>query len=92
MAKHTNNTAILRLFWDVSRPYAWRRNLAVIIATLNHAVGMFIIPLIIASFLDLVQNGGLQGDQVWRLIGAYTFAPLWSEIIGWRILIFLVWM
>lgn len=91
MAKHTNNTAILRLFWDISRPYAWRRNLVVIIAAINHAVGMFIIPLIIASFLDLVQNGGLQGDQVWRLIGAYTFAQLWSEIIGWRIVIFLVW-
>ena len=86
-----NNKAIIRLFWDVSRPYAWRRNFALIGASLNFAVGMFVIPLIIAGFLDLVQHGGLQGDTVWWLIGGYTLAQLWSEVIGWRVVIFLMW-
>lgn len=87
----TNNKAIIRLFWDVSRPYAWRRNFALIGASLNFAVGMFVIPLIIAGFLDLVQHGGLQDDTAWWLIGGYTLAQLWSEVIGWRVVIFLMW-
>ena len=52
---------------------------------------MFIIPLIIANFLDLVQNGGLHGELVWWLIGSYTLAQLWAEVIGWRVVLYLMW-
>ena len=55
MAKDTKNhqhKTILNLFWEISKPYTWRRNFALIGASLNFAVGMFVIPLIIAGFLD----------------------------------------
>lgn len=91
MAKQQNNKRILKLFWDVSKPYAWRRNLALIGASLNFCVGMFVIPLIIAAFLDLVQHGSLQGNIVWWLIGGYALAQLWAEVIGWRVVIYLMW-
>ena len=94
MAKDTKNhqhKTILNLFWEISKPYTWRRNFALIGASLNFAVGMFVIPLIIAGFLDLVQNNQLQGDLVWWLIGGYALAQLWAEVIGWRVVIFLMW-
>ena len=94
MAKDTKNhqhKTILNLFWEISKPYTWRRNFALIGASLNFAVGMFVIPLIIAGFLDLVQNSQLQDDLVWWLIGGYALAQLWAEVIGWRVVIFLMW-
>lgn len=81
----------LKLFWRISRKYPWRRGLSLAIAVTNFAVGMFVIPLIIASFLDLVQSGQLEESKVWGLITAYALAQLWSEVIGWRIVIYLMW-
>ena len=91
MAKHATNKDILSLFWNTSKPYTWRRNLAVLTALSNFLVGMFVIPLIIANFLDLVQSGSLESRHAWWLIGGYAVAQLWSEVIGWRIVLYLVW-
>ena len=91
MAKHASNRAILNLFWNTSKPYAWRRNLAVLTAMSNFLIGMFVIPLIIANFLDLVQNGALESSHAWWLIGGYAIAQLWSEVVGWRVVLYLVW-
>lgn len=52
---------------------------------------MFVIPLIIASFLDLVQSGELEGDTIWRLLAIYATAQIWAEVIGWRVVIYLMW-
>lgn len=81
----------LKLFWRVSNKYKWRRGLSLAIAVANFAVGMFVIPLIIASFLDLVQSGQLDESRVWGLITVYALAQLWSEVIGWRVVIYLMW-
>ena len=91
MAKHATNKDILSLFWNTSKPYTWRRNLAVLTALSNFLVGMFVIPLIIANFLDLVQSGSLESRHAWWLIGGYAVSQLWSEVIGWRIVLYLVW-
>lgn len=81
----------LKLFWRVSNKYKWRRGLSLAIAVTNFAVGMFVIPLIIANFLDLVQSGQLDESRIWGLITAYALAQLWSEVIGWRVVIYLMW-
>ncbi len=91
MAKRATNKDILSLFWNTSKPYTWRRNFAVLTALSNFLVGMFVIPLIIANFLDLVQNGSLESTHAWWLIGGYVLAQLWSEVVGWRIVLYLVW-
>ncbi len=89
--KSKNSKQILALFWQASRPYKWRRNFLLITATLNFLVALFVIPLIIAAFLDLVQNNQLTDSTVWWLIGGYAMAQLWSEVIGWRVALFLIW-
>ena len=60
-------------------------------AAANFMVGIFVIPLIIARFLDMVQGNQLAGEAIWWLIGAYAMAQLWSEVIGWRLVLYLVW-
>lgn len=52
---------------------------------------MFIIPLLIASFLDAVQTGNLDGDHMVTLLVAYGVAQLFAEVVGMRLTIFLMW-
>lgn len=87
--QHVKTT--LQLLWRASRPYKWRRNLALITATLTLAVGTIVGPLIIAQLLDMIQHGQLQTDSVWTLVILYGLSQLWSEIIGWRIVLYLMW-
>ena len=87
--QHAKTT--LQLLWRASRPYKWRRNLALITATLTLAVGTIVGPLIIAQLLDMIQHGQLQTDSVWTLVIFYGISQLWSEIIGWRIVLYLMW-
>lgn len=87
--QHAKTT--LQLLWRASRPYKWRRNLALITATLTLAVGTIVGPLIIAQLLDMIQHGQLQTDSVWTLVILYGLSQLWSEIIGWRIVLYLMW-
>lgn len=81
----------LQLLWRASRPYKWRRNLALIITTLTLVVGTIVGPLIIAQLLDMIQHGQLQTGSVWTLVILYGLSQLWSEIIGWRIVLYLMW-
>lgn len=87
--QHAKTT--LQLLWRASHPYKWRRNLALITATLTLAVGTIVGPLIIAQLLDMIQHGQLQTDSVWILVILYGLSQLWSEIIGWRIVLYLMW-
>ena len=87
--QHAKTT--LQLLWRASRPYKWRRNLALITATLTLAVGTIVGPLIIAQLLDMIQHGQLQTGSVWTLVIFYGISQLWSEIIGWRIVLYLMW-
>lgn len=91
LEKPKNTKQILALFWQASRPYKWRRNFALIFAAINFMVGIFVIPLIIARFLDVVQANQLSDTTIWWLIGTYAMAQLWSEVIGWRLVLYLVW-
>ena len=87
--QHAKTT--LQLLWRASCPYKWRRNLALITATLTLAVGTIVGPLIIAQLLDMIQHGQLQTGSVWTLVILYGISQLWSEIIGWRIVLYLMW-
>ena len=87
--QHAKTT--LQLLWRASRPYKWRRNLALIITTLTLVVGTIVGPLIIAQLLDMIQHGQLQTGSVWTLVIFYGISQLWSEIIGWRIVLYLMW-
>lgn len=82
---------ILSLFWQASIAYKWRRNLAISLAVLIFCVNIFVIPLIVAQFLDMVQYNKLDDDSIWWLLGGYVIAQLWADVIGWRIVLYLMW-
>ncbi|TWP22330.1 hypothetical protein EUA66_02915, partial [TM7 phylum sp. oral taxon 349] len=90
--KSKNSQSILRLFWRASQSYKWRRNIAVIATATTFIVGMFVGPLIIAQLLDIIQHRQLSNtSNLWQLVILYGLSQLWSEIIGWRLVLYLVW-
>lgn len=91
-SKIKHNTHIFRLFWQASRTYHWQRNIALFGATATFTIGMFVGPLIIARLLEMIQQGQLSDTiNLWWLVGWYALSQLWSEIIGWRLVLYCVW-
>lgn len=91
MTKKTTNRQTLRLFWQTSKSYRLERNLAFAVAISSFVIGMFVLPLIMASFLDLVQTGQTGSDKIWQLLIAYAAAQIWSEVVGWRLVMYFAW-
>ena len=87
-----NSKEIFRLFWKTSEPYKHRRNLAIFFAMLTLVVTIFVGPLIIAQLLSIIQHNQLHdAKNLWTLIALYGVSELWSSVIGWRLVLYLVW-
>lgn len=87
-----NSKEIFRLFWKTSVPYKHRRNLAIFFAMLTLVVTIFVGPLIIAHLLNIIQHNQLHdAKNLWTLIALYGASELWSSVIGWRLVLYLVW-
>ena len=87
-----NSKEIFRLFWKTSEPYKHRRNLAIFFAILTLVVTIFVGPLIIAQLLSIIQHNQLHdAKNLWTLIALYSVSGLWSSVIGWRLVLYLVW-
>ena len=87
-----NSKEIFRLFWKTSVPYKHRRNLAIFFAMLTLVVTIFVGPLIIAQLLSIIQHNQLHDSKnLWTLIALYGASELWSSVIGWRLVLYLVW-
>ena len=87
-----NSKEIFRLFWKTSVPYKHRRNLAIFFAMLTLVVTIFVGPLIIAQLLSIIQHNQLHdAKNLWTLIALYGVSELWSSVIGWRLVLYLVW-
>ena len=87
-----NSKEIFRLFWKISVPYKHRRNLAIFFAMLTLVVTIFVGPLIIAQLLSIIQHNQLHdAKNLWTLIALYGVSELWSSVIGWRLVLYLVW-
>ena len=87
-----NSKEIFRLFWKTSEPYKHRRNLAIFFAMLTLVVTIFVGPLIIAQLLNIIQHNQLHdAKNLWSLIALYGVSELWSSVIGWRLVLYLVW-
>ena len=87
-----NSKEIFRLFWKTSAPYKHRRNLAIFFAMLTLVVTIFVGPLIIAQLLNIIQHNQLHdAKNLWTLIALYGTSELWSSVIGWRLVLYLVW-
>ena len=92
MKNKPNSKEIFRLFWKTSAPYKHRRNLAIFFAMLTLVVTIFVGPLIIAQLLSIIQHNQLHDSKnLWILIALYSVSGLWSSVIGWRLVLYLVW-
>ena len=92
MKNKPNSKEIFRLFWKTSVPYKHRRNLAIFFAMLTLVVTIFVGPLIIAQLLSIIQHNQLHdAKNLWTLIALYGVSELWSSVIGWRLVLYLVW-
>lgn len=92
MKNKPNSKEIFRLFWKTSEPYKHRRNLAIFFAMLTLVVTIFVGPLIIAQLLSIIQHDQLHdAKNLWTLIALYSVSGLWSSVIGWRLVLYLVW-
>lgn len=92
MKNKPNSKEIFRLFWKTSEPYKHRRNLAIFFAMLTLVVTIFVGPLIIAQLLNIIQHNQLHDTKnLWTLIALYSVSGLWSSVIGWRLVLYLVW-
>ena len=92
MKNKPNSKEIFRLFWKTSVPYKHRRNLAIFFAMLTLVVTIFVGPLIIAQLLSIIQHNQLHdAKNLWTLIALYSVSGLWSSVIGWRLVLYLVW-
>lgn len=92
MKNKPNSKEIFRLFWKTSEPYKHRRNLAIFFAMLTLVVTIFVGPLIIAQLLSIIQHNQLHdAKNLWTLIALYSVSGLWSSVIGWRLVLYLVW-
>ena len=92
MKNKINDKEILRLFWQVSVPYRRRRNLAIFFAITTIVISIFVGPLVIAELLNIIQQNQLQtANNLWTLIVLYGASELCSTVIGWRLVLYLVW-
>ena len=92
MKNKPNSKEIFRLFWKTSEPYKHRRNLTIFFAMLTLVVTIFVGPLIIAQLLSIIQHNQLHdAKNLWTLIALYSVSGLWSSVIGWRLVLYLVW-
>ena len=59
---------------------------------LTLVVTIFVGPLIIAQLLNIIQHNQLHdAKNLWTLIALYGASELWSSVIGWRLVLYLVW-
>lgn len=87
-----SNKEILGLFWRISRPYKHRRNLTIFFTIITLAITIFVGPLIIAELLSTIQNGQLDNaEKLWKLVALYGISELWSNVISWRLVLYLAW-
>ena len=92
MKNKINDKEILHLFWQVSVPYRRRRNLAILFAITTIVISIFVGPLVIAELLNIIQQNQLQtANNLWTLIVLYGASELCSTVIGWRLVLYLVW-
>lgn len=75
----------------MTKPYAWRRNLAILMAMISVGVEGYAAPFFLAQFMDGLQKGNLTLHGSWPLIAAYGLVLLASTVISWRITLWATW-
>lgn len=81
----------LQLFWRYTKPYARRRNIALIGVILSVAIESYLAPYILSLFINKLQYSAVTLESSWPIIFAYGGALLLSTVITWRITLWATW-
>ena len=81
----------LQLFWRYTRPYKWRRSIALTGVVLSVAIESYLAPYILSLFIDRLQFGTVTLATSWPLILAYGGALVLSTVVTWRITLWATW-
>lgn len=81
----------LRIFWRLTRPYAWQRNLALFFPILAVSVNAILAPYVLSLFLDMLQHGDITLANSWHLIATYAVLIFCGEVIVWRLALYFCW-
>ena len=81
----------LRLFWNLTRPYAWQRNLALFFPVLAVTVNAILGPYVLSLFIDKLTAGGITLANSWPLIAVYGALIFGGEVIIWRLALYFCW-
>lgn len=82
---------VLKLFWRLTKPYAFRRNLALVMGIISVAVESYAAPFLLSRFIDQLQAGSLTLRDSLPLVAAYAAILLVSTVITWRITLWATW-
>ena len=95
MKNQTISRKTIALFWHHASRYPKYLIPLLILVPINIVIGDFVIPFITSQVLQKISTGAFNAQDVWGSFGpqiiAYSAAAIASGIIGWRIIIWLVW-
>lgn len=81
----------LKLFWNYTRPYAVRRNIALAFVTIATIMESYAAPFILALFIDRLQHGNVTLENSWSIIALYGATLFASTVVLWRITLWATW-
>lgn len=81
----------LRLFWRLTQPYGWQRNLALFFPVLAVTINALLAPYILSLFIDKLTAGGITLANSWQLIAIYAILIFIGEVIVWRLALYFCW-
>ncbi len=81
----------LALFWEFTKPYATKRNLAIIFPILAVLTTNVAAPYVLSQFLDLLQSGKISFDNSMPIILAYSALIIAGDILFWRLALYFCW-
>ncbi len=81
----------LRLFWQYSKPYWVRRNIALSFGTFSVMAESYAAPYILSLFINQLEAGQVSFATSLPLILAYGGTLLISTVITWRITLWATW-
>lgn len=81
----------LKLFWNYTKPYALRRNIALAFVTIATVAESYVAPFILAVFIDKLQHGTVTLENSWPIIALYGATLFASTVILWRVTLWATW-
>ncbi len=90
-SSNPSQRASLRLFWKLTRPYTWQRNLALLFPVLAVTINALVAPYILSLFIDKLTAGGITLANSWQLIALYGVLIFCGEVVVWRLALYFCW-